>query len=216
MIEIINLEKLSNDGFKQPANNPGVATPDNITHAQLRYNTFSSSYVVQGSAIYNSSSTFEFDISYAIINNYSLFKLYVSTDGTTYTEKKSYGGEDGKTLGDAKGGIYSAIVNQSGTSAPTVQTLINSTGATATWTRAGLGSYLLTFSANLFNLNKAELPNSMVLSDGTTGGPLGVVLIDANSATLNSVVIATVNPTTYIIEDSIMNSYFFKITFYPL
>ncbi|MBL0108965.1 MAG: hypothetical protein IPP52_17230, partial [Ignavibacteria bacterium] len=46
MIEIINLEKLDNDGRKQPANDPTSSTPDNITHCQLRYNTFTSSYVI--------------------------------------------------------------------------------------------------------------------------------------------------------------------------
>ena len=214
MIEIINLEKLSNDGFKQPANNPGVATPDNITHAQLRYNTFSSSYVVQGSAIYNSSSTFEFDISYAIINNYSLFKLYVSTDGTTYTEKKSYGGTTGKTLGDSRCGVYSARLAQTGSAAPTLITAINSTGATAVWTREAVGQYKITFSTNMFILNKYDLVNPTMLLDNV-GTTVGYVVVDTLTVTANSVTVNTFDP-LFVFADNILVDYFFKIYFYPL
>lgn len=96
MIEVINLEKLSRDGFKQPANDPNKITPDNITHAQLRYNTFTSSYVIQGTAVSGSNSTFEFNVTSDI--QYSLYKLYCSTDGTNYNEWKSYGGTNGRTL----------------------------------------------------------------------------------------------------------------------
>ncbi|MBK7447835.1 MAG: hypothetical protein IPJ45_17795 [Ignavibacteria bacterium] len=90
MIEIINLEKLDNDGRKQPANDPTLSTPDNITHCQLRYNTFTSSYVVQGVAVTGASSTFEFTVSSTL--GFSLFKLYISTDGQL-TLKKNHTAE---------------------------------------------------------------------------------------------------------------------------
>ena len=113
------------------------------------------------------------------------------------------------------GGVYSVIVSQVGTSAPSVQTLINSTGATAVWTRTGVGTYLLTFSTSLFSLNKAEIPNGQYTIDGSTGGFLCSVGIDANSALTTSIAIITVNA-SYTVEDSLLNSFYFKITFYPL
>lgn len=96
MKEIVNLEKLNSYGLKQPANNPNYITPDNITHAQLRYNDFTSSYVIQGSAVGGANSTFEFTITANL--NYTLFKLFTSTDGTNYTENKTYGGSLGKSI----------------------------------------------------------------------------------------------------------------------
>ena len=42
MIEIVNIESLDADGKKIPANNPNYITPSLWTHAQLRYNDFSS------------------------------------------------------------------------------------------------------------------------------------------------------------------------------
>ena len=128
MIEIINLEKLDNDGRKQPANDPTSSTPDNITHCQLRYNTFTSSYVIQGVAVTGASSTFEFDLT-AI--TYTLFKLYVSTDGTTYTEKKSYGGSSGKTLNETTANAVLVTGNQTVTGIKTFSSVpIVSTAAT--------------------------------------------------------------------------------------
>lgn len=89
MIEIINLEKLDRDGRKMPANSPNIATPDNITHCQLR----SSTLTVQGVAVANYPNTFGVDITVS-----GIYKLYKSTDGTNYYEDKSYGGDDGKEI----------------------------------------------------------------------------------------------------------------------
>ena len=89
MIEIINLEKLDRDGRKMPANSPNIATPDNITHCQLR----SSTLTVQGVAVANYPNTFEVNITVS-----GVYKLYKSTDGTNYYEDKSYGGDDGKEI----------------------------------------------------------------------------------------------------------------------
>ena len=152
MIEIINLEKLDNDGRKQPANDPTSSTPDNITHCQLRYNTFTSSYVVQGVAVTGASSTFEFTVSDALF--YWKFKLYVSTDGTNYTEKKSYGGSAGKHLFDNSPRRMIIKVQQQGTDAPTlVATKFNNTGKTiTTLIRENPGKYLINIDNTDTNL----------------------------------------------------------------
>jgi len=112
MIEIVNIDKLSDDGFKQPANNPDLINPDNIKYSQLRYNTFASNQAVQGVAVVGSSSTFAFDISSSI--PYTLFKLYKSTDGITYNEDKSYGGEIGRVPSVAGSGGSGSGGEQSG------------------------------------------------------------------------------------------------------
>lgn len=130
VIEIINLEKLSRDGFKQPTNDPSASSPDKVTHAQLRYNDFSTTYKIQGTAVYNSSSTFEFSVSSAISNAYSLYKLFVSTDGTNYTEDKSYGGTSGRTLTGLNTDLLAT--NNAWTGANTFNTVMPSSTLTAT------------------------------------------------------------------------------------
>ena len=172
MIEVINLEKLSNDGYKQPANDPNESTPDNITHAQLRYNTFTSSYVIQGVAVSGSSSTFEFTVSDALF--YWKFKLYVSTDGTTYTEKKSYGGSAGKHLFDNSPRRMIIFVQQQGTDAPTLNsTLINNTGKSiTTLTRDLAGYYTINFNNTDTNLF-FTCPEKPVIAGGMLQGFIG-------------------------------------------
>ena len=152
MIEVINLEKLSNDGYKQPANDPTSSTPDNITHAQLRYNTFTSSYVIQGVAVTGASSTFEFTVSDALF--YWKFKLYTSTDGTNYTEKKSYGGSLGKHLFDNSPRRMIIKVQQQGTDDPTlVSTKFNNTGKlVTTLVRIAAGQYRINIDNTDTNL----------------------------------------------------------------
>ncbi|MBK6773441.1 MAG: hypothetical protein IPG78_15190 [Ignavibacteria bacterium] len=152
MIEIINLEKLDNDGRKQPANDPTLSTPDNITHCQLRYNTFTSSYFIQGVAVTGASSTFEFTVSDALF--YWKFKLYTSTDGTNYTEKKSYGGSAGKHLFDSSPRRMIIKVQQQGTDAPTlVSTKFNNTGKlVTTLVRIAAGQYRINIDNTDTNL----------------------------------------------------------------
>ena len=90
---VVNLEKYAEENYyKQPANSPGAASPDNITHARLYYDDFAGSNYLQGSFVSNNNSTVQFDNS-AISD--SVFKLFTSTDGVTYTERKSYGGSAG-------------------------------------------------------------------------------------------------------------------------
>jgi len=91
---IVNLEKYAEENYyKQPANSPGAASPDNITHARLYYDTFAGANYIQGDFVSSSNSTVEFDNTDV---TYTLFKLFTSTDGVTYTERKSFGGTSGK------------------------------------------------------------------------------------------------------------------------
>lgn len=91
---VVELDKYSEESYyKQPANSPTAASPDNITHARLYYNTFAGANYIQGDFVSGSNSTVEFDNSDV---TYTLFKLFTSTDGTTYTERKSFGGTSGK------------------------------------------------------------------------------------------------------------------------
>lgn len=50
--------------------------------------------------------------------------------------------------------IYVALLNQSGTNAPTATILENTLGATITWTRNSAGSYVATASISTFAPNK--------------------------------------------------------------
>ena len=182
MIEIINLEKLDNDGRKQPANDPTSSTPDNITHCQLRYNTFTSSYVIQGVAVTGASSTFEFTVSDALF--YWKFKLYTSTDGTNYTEKKSYGGSAGKHLFDNSPRRMIIKVQQQNTDAPTlVSTLINNTGKTVTTLiRQTTGKYIINFNNTDTNLF-FTCPEKPFIGTTTNQGSIGTSALSDYSST---------------------------------
>lgn len=98
MVTIINLQRTDADGKLIPSNNPNYAIPSYIKYAQLRYNTFSDSYAVQGIfLVTGESSTVQFDLS-SVSVSYTLFKLYLSMDGVTYTEDRTYGGTLGRTI----------------------------------------------------------------------------------------------------------------------
>jgi len=94
---VVNLEKLSVDGFKQPANSVAANTPNNITHAQLRYDNWLSPNLIQGVFVSAANSTVEFTVSDSLLV-WTNFKLFTSTNGVDYTENKSFGGSSGKDL----------------------------------------------------------------------------------------------------------------------
>jgi len=219
MIEIINLDKLSNDGFKQPANDPTSNTPDNITHAQLRYNTFSSSYVIQGVVVTGSSSTFEFTVPAFL--KYSLFKLYVSTDGTTYTEKKSYGGSTGRTLlAMTFGSSMKLIVNQMLTSAPTVKTFFNNTiYAVTTKTREAVGDYVINFDGNIFeDQSKVSIEYKSLLIDGgalTAAVEIPSTGLGLSSMNIQTSIILDPNNISLTPDDSVLTQYVITINIEP-
>lgn len=178
MVEVINLEKLSNDGYKQPANDPNESTPDNITHCQLRYNTFTSSYVIQGVAVTGSSSTFEFTIASTL--GYSLFKLYTSTDGTTYTEKKSYGGSLGKTINltQTTERFLLLRMRQAGTSAPTTTIQNTFTEATIDYSDYNsAGVYSVYFSNTFLNNTLCSMPPQVLTQDSFISVPIGFIYL---------------------------------------
>ena len=93
---VYNFNEQSPQGYLKPANTTSAVSPDNVTHAQLRYTDFSSSYVIQGSVVSGANSTFEFSIADNLASE--IFKMYYSTDGTTYNVDKTFGGTSGKTL----------------------------------------------------------------------------------------------------------------------
>ncbi len=93
---VYNTNELSPQGYLKPANTVSAVSPDNVTHLQLRYSDFSSSYVIQGSVVSGANSTFEFSIADNLASE--IFKMYYSTDGTTYTVDKTFGGTSGKKL----------------------------------------------------------------------------------------------------------------------
>lgn len=93
---VYNTNELSPQGYLKPANTVSAVSPDNVTHLQLRYSDFSSSYVIQGSVVSGENSTFEFSIADNLASE--IFKMYYSTDGTTYNVDKTFGGTSGKKL----------------------------------------------------------------------------------------------------------------------
>lgn len=90
---VVNLEKYSDDGFKQSANSLIAAGPDVVTHARLYYDSFAGVDFIQGAFVNGNNSTVEFDPAGV---TFTKFKLFTSTDGTNYTERKTYGGTDGR------------------------------------------------------------------------------------------------------------------------
>jgi len=95
--KIVNLDELSPQGYWKPANTVSAVSPDNVTHAQLRYSPgFDENGVIQGTVVSGENSTFVFSV--ADEHSAKLFKLYTSTDGTTYSVNKKFGGDSGVKL----------------------------------------------------------------------------------------------------------------------
>jgi len=95
---VVNLEKYSDDGYKKSANSLNASAPDNITHVRFYYDDFAGSNYVQGAFVAGNNSTVQYDASGV---SFSKFKMFVSTDGINYTERKSYGGTEGLDRVDA-------------------------------------------------------------------------------------------------------------------
>ncbi len=162
---IHNFDKVSPLGYKQPANDPNAASPDYITHAQLRYSPFTSSEAIAGSVVSGANSTFSFSIEDAQIAY--TFKMYYSTDGTTYNEDKTFGGSSGKKLFGAND--LSGYVTLSGAQNIT-------------------GTKTVTSSANLVIASGSDITVQ-------TGGD--ITLADAPSASTDAVNKAYVDGLTY-------------------
>lgn len=165
MIVIVNLERLSGDGYKMNANSPLVTPPSYIKYAQLRYTPFTSAQAIQGTFVTGAYSTVEFDVTGANLTRY--LKLYTSTDGTTYNEVKSWGGTDG--IRQKEYLVYSALLTQEGTANPVVTVLTNELGFTITWEREVAGSYFCAVAIDSFPLTKTFAmiqQTSITTSDG--------------------------------------------------
>lgn len=198
MKEIINLEKLSSHGYKMPANNPNIVSPDNITHAQLRYNTFTSSYVIQGTVVSGSNSTFEFDVNTSDLHSsgktHSRMKLYGSTDGTNYTEIKSYGGTYGKSL--LEEGIMVCSVGFQNPIGPTLNVLYNTVynnniHVTFSQLRDSEGLYRIALSEAIITAGQENVITDRVSIVQDLGGVLGYCVNDPGSATTDDIYFTT-------------------------
>jgi len=84
--------------------------------------------------------------------------------------------------------VYTALLTQSGTSAPTATVLENNLGGTVVWTRTGGGSYVATLSG-AFTSNKTHLPNTSIYSEDQNGDFLFTkyTWVDANTITLSTI-----------------------------
>lgn len=94
--------------------------------------------------------------------------------------------------------VYAGLISQSSTSAPTIIETINTTGATFTPTRTGIGTYDLTCSTTLFGSGKV-----LCFFNNSTAAAVGAVRADTD--TINIVTTA----------DDILTLCSFKIEIYP-
>ena len=92
---VVNLEKYSDDGYKKAANSLNSATPDVIKYVRFYYDDFTGSNYIQATFVSGENSTAQGDNSGIA---FTRFKLFTSEDGVTYSERKSYGGDLGKTI----------------------------------------------------------------------------------------------------------------------
>ena len=67
--------------------------------------------------------------------------------------------------------LYTALITQAGTAAPTAKILQNTTGDTLTWARTSAGVYTVTSGAALFTADKTIVFANNGNDDGATGDP---------------------------------------------
>ena len=97
----------------------------------------------------------------------------VAAPNTGYVLAKSSGSINLEWVPNAKiYKVYTALVLQTGTNAPTATVLENTTGATIAWTRNSTGRFIATASATLFTIGKTLVS----LSSGSTSGTDGKFL----------------------------------------
>lgn len=203
MVEIVNLTRLSGDGYLMNANNPLQINLSYITHAQLRYGTFTGSEAIQGTFVENSNSCVEFEvIGHSLIKP---LKLYASTNGTSYTEIKTYGGADGIPLKECL--VYSALLNQSSTNSPVPIELHNDFGITPEFTYGDVGTYIVTATGFLAQ-NKTL---SFIHADGINSFLVTTVSFGIDNDTMQ---INTFNSSLSMRDDLLVYTPF-KIEVYP-
>lgn len=102
--------------------------------------------------------------------------------------------------------VYTALLTQSGTSAPTATVLENTLGGTVVWTRSSTGIYLGTLSG-VFTNNKTSV--------SITNGSSGAKIIGAYSDTTSTITVGTVNSSTSASEDDVLFKATIEIRVYP-
>lgn len=109
------------------------------------------------------SGVYEFEITGTALTSY--LELWIcTTENGTYTKVKSWGGTDG--IRQKEYLVYSALMNQTGTSAPVATVLENTTGQTLTWIYNSVGDYS---AAGTFGLTKTFVMANqglIITSDG--------------------------------------------------
>lgn len=199
---VYNLNRLSGDGYKMNANNPLVAEPTNITHAQLRYDDYLSPNIIQGEIVgqYGTNSS----VLFTVTQSRNDYKLYTSTNGTSYTEDKTFGGNTGVSIGAGipSYSTYQGLFTQSGIDAPTVVILENTIG-NIEWTYNDTGKYLGTLigafvdGATVMPQNQARYFNKLSGNEyslegyNDTGNSFMLISYDSSNAGKNGLLLNT-------------------------
>lgn len=102
--------------------------------------------------------------------------------------------------------VYTALISQSGTSAPTEIVLENTLGATATWSRSAAGTYQASFSSAVLTANKTAVFVTKQITGFTD------VVVSANSNNTASIDVVVSNGT---LRDSELNKASLEIRVYP-
>lgn len=103
---------------------------------------------------------------------------------------------------------YAALVSQSGTSAPTIKQLINTTGTTFTISRSSAGNYLLQGASNVFTTDKTGLSFSFNSGGAQPNGEMAFYSIGAQFFTIETRISGT------LADDVIVDAHI-KIEIYP-
>ena len=103
--------------------------------------------------------------------------------------------------------VYTALLNQTGTNAPTATVLENTLGASITWTRTGVGQYVGTLSSGVFISNK-----SFNTINNGQGGAMGFFIVGSSGSTTKT--IYTYNASN-IQTDSLLTTACVEIRVYP-
>ena len=110
-------------------------------------------------------------------------------------------------VGGAGYKVYTALLSQSGTNAPTAVVLENTLGGTVVWTRFDVGNYIGTLSLPIVPTKSLVAYNRVTLDDA---GILMVAFIGDST----SVSVYTMNSSNYSIDSGLFSS-FIEIRVYP-
>lgn len=122
-----------------------------------------------------------------IPNNYYQLVSERTTDGTLSTNSNfKYPTEQAlKTYVDSKDSrpykVYTALLSQSGTDAPTASVLENTLGVTISWTYIGVGNYRGTATGNVFTTNKSTSFISLTFAGNVNSLPFSTSEIVVNT-----------------------------------